>query len=55
MDTDSVTLRTRKQVDRVVRAVEEARRRAAAARPPHGRPQPQPASLRARNREGGRD
>ena len=46
MDSHSITERTRMQVERAVRAVEEARSRSAAAHPANGRPAPAPAPAR---------
>ena len=48
MQMNPVTEMTRRQIDRAVRAAEEARNRIAAASPPPGRqvPQPRPAEER---------
>ena len=51
MTPNPVTQATREQVERVVRAVEEARSRTAASTPRYGRPPPPPARLRAEQAE----
>jgi hypothetical protein len=49
MDPESVTSRTRRQVEQAVRAIEEARNRTAAATPRYGRPPPlRPSGVRPR-------
>jgi hypothetical protein len=51
MTPNPVTQATREQVERAVRAVEEARSRTAAATPRYGRPPPPPARTRTKTSE----